>query len=148
MSDPKTQKSTKAPQMKIIIGMVQNSYRLVNELMVKIDGLATKIDTLCTSLSDLANPNFEDTKMGKTFNTLSHLLLTSTAYNLNESMTRPATQPTPIIVQSSTPGQPVSVQTQQPVAGQAGQEAESVPAPQGNEPSLLKPSKLFKKLNQ
>ncbi|MHA2059492.1 MAG: hypothetical protein ACW976_01765, partial [Candidatus Ranarchaeia archaeon] len=60
MSNSKASKSGKAPQMKIIIGMVQNSYRLINELMTKIDGLGTRIDTLCTSLTDLANPNFED----------------------------------------------------------------------------------------
>ena len=120
MSDSKSQKSGKAPQMKIIIGMVHNSYRLINELMTKIDGLGTKIDKLCTSLSDLANPSFEDTKMGKTFNTLSQLLLTSTAYNLNESMTKPATQPAPVILQAppagAPSGQPAVVQTQ-PQAG-------------------------------
>ncbi|MHA2407245.1 MAG: hypothetical protein ACXACA_02595 [Candidatus Ranarchaeia archaeon] len=152
MSASKPQKSDKAPQMKIIIGMVQNSYRLINELMTKIDGLGMRIDKLCSSLSDLSNPNFEDTKMGRTFNTLSQLLLTSTAYNLNESMTKPAIQPAPVILQAppagAPAGQPAVVQTQPQVAGQAVQGTEAVPVPQGNEPSLLKPSKLFKKLNK
>jgi hypothetical protein len=151
MSNSKASKSGKAPQMKIIIGMVQNSYRLINELMTKIDGLGTRIDTLCTSLTDLANPNFEDTKMGQTFNTLSQLLLTSTAYNLNESMTRPPVQPTPVIIQApagAPTGQAAVAQTQQQGTTQHVQETDPVPAQQGNEPSLLKPSSLFKKLNK
>ncbi len=152
MSEEKTEKKGKAPQMKIIIGMVQNSYRLINDLMAKIDGLSSKIDKLCLSLSDLANPNFEDTKMGKTINTLANLLLTSTSYNLNETITAPPPQPTPIFIQpapmATTPGQDQPQPVYQPAPAQQPQEPQRATAADPNEPSLLKPSKLFKKLNR
>ena len=114
--------------------------------MERIDKLTSKVDELSASLSDVAKLNFEETKMGKTFNTLTHLLLTSTAYNLNETLT-----PQPVIVQSSAPLTPnVQTPSSQPVTTQEGTQTEPVvgPPPPSDEPSLLKPSKLFKKLNR
>jgi len=152
VSDPKADKKDKAPQMKIIIGMVQNSYRLINELMSKIDGLTSKIDQLSSAMSSLANPDFENTQMGKRFNTLTQLLLASTAYNLNENLTAPPPQAIPFVFQSNpsaTSSQPLqTAPSWQSAPLEQPQEGQSTPAVQGNDPSLLKPSKLFKKLNQ
>ena len=136
----------KNPQMKMVIGMVQNSFRLINELIEKVSGLSDKMEKLISVVEETSGDS--GSKKTKTLDTLSQLLLTSTAYNINESILRPPPVATPTYI-------PAQIQPQAgaPVAPQA---AGNVQAPQyeggppepapSDEPSLIKPSKLFKKL--
>ena len=95
---PKDEKDGSPHQMKMVIGMVQNSYRVVNQLLSRVEELIMKIDGLHTTVHRLISSDLEATSnLEKNMSIISNLLLIQLSTSLNRSLTQPITQPQFII---------------------------------------------------
>ncbi len=148
---PKDEKDGSPHQMKMVIGMVQNSYRVVNQLLSRVEELIMKIDGLHTTVHRLISSDLEATSnLEKNMSIISNLLLIQLSTSLNRSLTQPLTQPQfiyPMGVQQAMPSPSGVVVGNTSPAGVASYEAEPQ-TPPATEEENLRPSSLFKKLNQ
>ncbi|MHA1712784.1 MAG: hypothetical protein ACTSW4_01880 [Candidatus Ranarchaeia archaeon] len=139
---------TGQPQMKMVIGMVQNSYRIINQLITRVEELSIKMDDLNAAVRRLESSSAgASQEIEKNMALASNLLLIEITSSLTKSLIQ---QP---VVVNVTPqsGSPVG----SAAAPQYGQQASETaaygappPPPPISEEENLRPSALFKKMQR
>jgi len=145
MSSSSGQES-KPAQMKMVIGMIQNSYRVINQLITRVEELAIKLDDLNAAVRRVESSGAGSGQEIETnLAMISKLLLVQISSSLIENTTQK-----PVVVNvSGVAGGSVApaANSSQSTATSGSPAAQQAPAPPLiTEPENLRPSSLFKKL--
>ena len=141
-------KETGPHQMKMVIGMVQNSYRIINQLITRVEELSIKLDDLNAALRRLEGASAGDSQeIAKNLALLSNLLLVDISSSLTKSLNQQ-----PVIVNVTPPAAmpgatPGTNPHYSPQPGGQAQQAQPAAPPIAEEENI-RPSNLFKKLQQ
>ena len=147
MSSSSGQASNPA-QMKMVIGMIQNSYRVINQLITRVEELAIKMDDLNAAVRRVESSGAgSGQEIATNLAMISKLLLVQISSSLIEN-----TNQKPVVVNvsgvaggSSTTAANSSQSTA--TSGVPGAQQAPVP-PTITETENVRPSNLFKKLQQ
>ena len=141
-------KETGPHQMKMVIGMVQNSYRIINQLITRVEELSIKLDDLNAAIRRLEGATAGNSQeIEKNLALLSNLLLVDISNSLSKSLNQQ-----PIVVNVAPPAAMpggATASSAQYSAAPGGQAVQAQPAPPPiTEQENIRPSNLFKKLQK
>lgn len=140
-------KESNPAQMKMVIGMVQNSYRVINQLITRVEELAIKMDNLNAAVRRIESASSgSGQELQKNLAMISNLLLVQISSSLIENQNQ---KPVVVNVSGASGGSSVASGSSSQGAAQSAPAGQQAPAaPPITEEENIRPSNLFKKLGQ